>query len=116
VVLVRGVVSHEALMRRMTGRRTCTKCGEIYNVYSRAPKVKDKCDLDGAPLSQRSDDNADAVETRLKAYEESTAPLIDYYHKSGRLVEIDGEQPVDEVYERLISIIDRSESRTVQQN
>ena len=72
------------------------------------------CDLDGAPLAQRSDDNPDAVENRLEAYEESTAPLIDYYKKSGRLVEIDGERPVAEVYGKLISVIDSSESRTVQ--
>ena len=116
VVLVRVVVSHESLLQRLTGRRTCTKCGEIYNVYSRPPKVEGKCDIDGAPLSQRSDDNPDAVENRLNAYEESTAPLIDYYKTSGRLVEIDGERPVDEVYEKLISVIDSVESRTVKQN
>lgn len=116
VVLVRVEVSHESLLQRLTGRRTCTQCGEIYNIYSRPTKEAGKCDLDGAPLSQRTDDNPVAVETRLKAYEESTAPLIDYYKKSGRLVQIDGERPVAEVYERLISVIDQSGSRGVEQH
>ncbi len=116
VVLVRVVVSHEALLQRLAGRRTCTQCGEIYNVYSRPPEQADKCDLDGAPLAQRTDDNPEAVNTRLTAYEESTAPLIDYYSNSGRLVQIDGERPVDEVYDRLISVIDSSESRGVRRN
>lgn len=116
VVLVRVEVSHQSLLRRLTGRRTCTQCGEIYNIYSRPPREAGKCDLDGAPLSQRTDDNPVAVETRLKAYEESTAPLIDYYKKSGRLVQIDGERPVGEVFERLISVIDQSESRGVEQH
>jgi adenylate kinase len=116
VVLVRVVVSHDSLLKRLTGRRTCNRCGEIYNVYSRPPKVDGRCDLDGGSLTQRSDDNPDAVENRLKAYEESTAPLIDYYKNSGRLIEIDGEKPVGEVYEKLISVIDSSESRTVQKN
>ena len=110
IVLVRVVVSDEALMKRLTGRRNCTSCGEIYNIYFRPPRQEGICDLDGATLAQRSDDNVDAVRTRLTAYEESTAPLIDFYRASGRLVEIDGELPVGEVFEKLITIIDESGS------
>ncbi|MEP7274284.1 MAG: adenylate kinase [Acidobacteriota bacterium] len=116
VVLVRVVVSHDALMKRLTGRRTCPVCGEIYNIYSRPPKQEGVCDVDGATLTQRSDDNPEAVSTRLTAYEESTKPLIDYYKNSGRLVQIDGERPVSEVYEKLISVIEGSESRVVPGN
>lgn len=110
VMLLRVVVARKSLIKRLTGRRTCTKCGEIYNIYSRSPRVEGRCDLDGMPLSQRSDDNPEAVEMRLIAYEQSTAPLIDYYRSDGRLVEIDGERPIDEVFRKLTAIVADSAS------
>ena len=113
VVLVRVVVSDEALMKRLTGRRNCPCCGEIYNIYFRPPRQEGVCDLDGTPLAQRSDDNAGAVGTRLAAYEESTAPLIEFYRAGGRLVEIDGELPVEKVFQKVITIIDESAVRNV---
>lgn len=102
----RIVVSEEALSKRLTGRRACSKCGEIYNIYFRPPKVEGVCDLDGAPLTQRSDDHPAPVSRRLEEYKRSTAPLIDYYRQSGRLIEIDGEMPVNEVFEKLVATID----------
>src|SRR5215470_12094774 len=105
VHLARIVVSEEALFKRLTGRRACTKCGEIYNIYFRPPKVEGVCDLDGAPLTQRSDDTPETVSRRFEAYKTSTAPLINYYHQSGRLAEVDGDRPVDEVFEQLSSVI-----------
>lgn len=113
VVVVRIIVSRESLLERLTGRRTCTGCGEIYNVYARPPKREGICDLDGAPLTQRSDDNPEAVSTRLAAYEKLTAPMIDYYRPSGRLHEVDGERPVGEVHSALVGAIDASETRSV---
>jgi adenylate kinase len=92
-------------MKRLTGRRTCTKCGEIYNVFLRPPQREGFCDLDGAPLSHRSDDKPETVSTRLEAYEQSTKPLIDYYRQSRRLIEIDGERPVDEVFHDLRAVL-----------
>jgi adenylate kinase len=106
IVAVRIAVPRESLIKRLTGRRTCTKCGEIYNIFYRPPAREGFCDLDGAPLEQRSDDNEESVERRLAAYEASTAPLIDYYRRSGRLIEVDGERPVQEVFERLSEAID----------
>jgi adenylate kinase len=105
VILLRVVVSEDSLMKRLTGRRTCSQCGEIYNVYLRPPQHEGFCDLDGAPLEQRSDDNAESVTTRLRAYEESTAPLIDFYRSSGRLFEINGELPVDEVFRSVMNVV-----------
>lgn len=104
--LARVVVSEEALFKRLTGRRECPTCGEIYNVYFRPPKVDEVCDLDGAALTRRSDDNPESVSKRFEEYKRSTAPLIDYYRQSGRLIEIDGEQPVNEVFEQLWAAID----------
>lgn len=106
VILARVVVSEDSLMKRLTGRRICSQCGEIYNIYLRTPQHEGFCDLDGAPLLQRSDDNAESVQTRLRAYEESTAPLIDYYRISGRLLEIDGERPVEEVFRAVMDEVE----------
>lgn len=101
----RIVVSEEVLSKRLTGRRQCPNCGEIYNMYFRPPKVDCVCDLDGAPLTQRGDDHPEAVSRRLEEYKRSTAPLIDYYRQSGRLIEINGELPVNEVFEKLLAAI-----------
>ena len=102
----RIVVPEDALFKRLTGRRECSKCREIYNIYFRPPKVDGVCDLDGAPLTQRSDDHPEPVSRRLEEYKRSTAPLIDYYSKSGRLIEINGEQPVNVVFEKLLAAVD----------
>ena len=104
--LARIVVSEEALFNRLTGRRACPTCGEIYNIHFRPPKVEDVCDLDGAPLTQRSDDTPEAVSRRFEEYRRSTAPLIDYYQQSGRLIELNGERPVSEVFDQLCAVID----------
>jgi adenylate kinase len=102
----RIVVSEEALLKRLTGRRACSKCGEIYNIYFNPPKVEGVCDLDGAPLMQRSDDHPEAVSRRLEEYKRSTAPLIDYYRQCGGLIEVNGELPVGDVFEKLLAAVD----------
>jgi adenylate kinase len=104
--LARVVVPEEVLFKRLTGRRACPVCGEIYNIYFRPPKVPGICDLDGAALTERSDDNPESVSKRFEEYQRSTAPLIDYYRQSGRLVEIDGELPVSEVFDKLLAAIE----------
>jgi len=111
VVFMRVGVREETLFKRLTGRRTCAKCGEIYNVYLRPPKIEGVCDLDGAPLTHRSDDNPESVSKRLEEYRQSTAPLIDYYRESGRLVEVDGELPVEGVFEKLRGVIESSDGQ-----
>jgi adenylate kinase len=104
--LARIVVSEDALFNRLTGRRACPACGEIYNIHFRPPKVEDVCDIDGAPLTQRNDDTPEAVSRRFEEYRRSTAPLIDYYQQSGRLIELNGELPVSEVFDQLCAVID----------
>lgn len=105
VVLVRVTVHKDTLLKRLTGRRLCPVCGEIYNIYFKPPQQVGKCDLDGATLTQRSDDNEEKVGTRLQAYVESTTPLFDYYGKSGRLVVVDGERPVEEIFSDLSNLL-----------
>ncbi len=106
VFLVRVMVHEESLIKRLTGRWTCPKCGEIYNINFRSPKQAGICDLDGESLRQREDDNLESVTRRFAEYKASTAPLIDYYRQSGRLIEIDGEGKVEEVFEKLCSVIE----------
>lgn len=105
VLLVRVVVNEDVLFKRLTGRWTCTKCGEIYNVYFRPPKREGVCDLDGEPLRQRDDDKPEAVTRRFEEYW-ATAAMIDYYKQSGRLIEIDGDGEVETVFEKLCALID----------
>ena len=99
-------VPNDELFRRLTGRRTCPVCGEIYNIYSRPPKFDEVCDLHtDTTLLHRSDDNDESVRTRLETYETSTAPLLDYYRGTGRLEKIDGTGAVEEIYQQLEKLI-----------
>lgn len=107
VRLVSLSVPREALMKRLTGRRSCSKCGEIYNLYFRPPQKEGICDLCGGVLIHRVDDNEETVSTRLTAYEQQTAPLIEYYGESGRLLSISGERAVDEVFADICSALEQ---------
>lgn len=99
-------VPREELMRRLTGRRSCPVCGEIYNVYSKPPKVEGRCDLHpDAELVHRADDNEESVSTRLATYDELTKPLIEYYERSGRLKKVDGRGELEDIYSRLDKLI-----------
>ncbi|HEX6279450.1 MAG TPA: adenylate kinase [Pyrinomonadaceae bacterium] len=99
-------VPREELMRRLTGRRTCPVCGEIYNVYSQPPEVEGRCDQHpDSELTHRADDNEESVSTRLATYDEQTKPLIEYYEKSGRLTKVDGTGEVEDIYEELDKLV-----------
>jgi adenylate kinase len=99
-------VPRDELMRRLTGRRSCPVCGEIYNIYSKPPKSDNVCDKHGdAQLVHRADDNEESVSTRLATYDEQTKPLLDHYEKSGRLKKLDGTGEVEEIYSELERLI-----------
>ena len=88
------------LLRRITGRRVC-QCGESYHVdFLNGKTVCDKC---GGTLYQRADDNEETVKERLSVYEKQTAPLIDYYQKAGKLVSVDGDKSIEEVFALLVN-------------
>jgi adenylate kinase len=99
-------VPRAELMQRLTGRRSCPVCGEIYNIYSKPPAVENRCDLHpDAELVHRADDNEESVSTRLETYDEQTKPLIAYYENSGRLNKIDGRGELEEIYSALDKLI-----------
>jgi adenylate kinase len=95
----------EVLVERASGRWTCRGQGHIYHEKFNPPKVAGKCDFDNTELYQREDDKTDTVARRIRVYLEQTAPLVDYYKAEGKLVEIDGTQPIDEVTTALLSAI-----------
>ncbi|HXG29853.1 MAG TPA: adenylate kinase [Nevskiales bacterium] len=94
-------VKFDALMKRLTGRRTCKDCGQMYNVYYSPPRKDGVCDRCGGELLQRADDNEDTIGNRLKVYQDQTEPLIEYYQKQGKLAAIDGEGDIEEIYARI---------------
>lgn len=96
----------DILERRLTGRRTCPDCGEIYNVYFKPPEKENICDLPPfSQLKQRDDDTEERVRARMAVYERETAPLIEYYEDSGRLQRVDGTQETQEVYSDLEKMV-----------
>jgi adenylate kinase len=94
-------VDFEILMKRLTGRRTCSKTGQVLNIYFSSPAELEACRKAGGELLQRDDDNEATITNRLKVYEQQTAPLVDYYVKRGMLQKVDATGPVDDVYARL---------------
>jgi adenylate kinase len=97
VVAISIVVGYNQLQRRITGRRICPVCKSIYNIYSSPSKVPDKCDLEGAVLTQRSDDTESVFHDRMKVFKEQTAPVVDHYRALGRFKEVNGDQAVEAV-------------------
>ena len=98
-------LSYTNLVRRLTGRRTCVLCGEIYNIYFRPPKVEGRCDRDGGELTQRADDREEVIRERLNAYERQTQPLIDFYRQRRALLDVDAEAPPEELTRRLLTLL-----------
>ena len=81
-------IPREVIIDRLTTRRTCTNCGEIYNIKSKPPKVDSICDVCGSAIVQRDDETLEAIENRLQVYNEQTAPLVDFYRNEGLLVSV----------------------------
>jgi len=104
-------VEYNELLQRITGRRTCPTCGRIYNVHSQPPKVEGICDVDGGRLVVRPDDTEEVVAERLKAYQRQTLPLVEYYRAKGRLVDVNGDQPVEAVAAQAMVAIEKNVNR-----
>ena len=91
-------VPTDVLTRRITGRRTCKECGEIYNIYSKPTKVEGVCDRCGGELTQRKDDNEESLKVRLDEYSNNTEPVIDYYEKKNMVSHINADASMDEIW------------------
>jgi adenylate kinase len=98
-------VSNDVLMKRLTGRRTCSTTGKLLNIYFSDKKEIDACVRAGGTLIQRDDDKEDTIRNRLQVYTRQTAPLIEHYSALGLLRTVAAEEPVAEVYRRLRSAL-----------
>ena len=96
-------VDEKVIVRRITGRRICPKCAAVYHVENLRPRVDGKCDKDGSSLLQRPDDTAEVVVTRLKNYNEQTAPLVDYYKRKNTVYDIDANEEAEDVRDLMFS-------------
>ena len=95
----------DVLVERLINRRSCPKCGKIYNLKSSAPKVEGKCDICNVDLIQRKDDTKETAVLRFETYNRETKPLLDFYKNEGILVQINANQGIDAVYKELKSVI-----------
>lgn len=95
------------LIERASGRWTCRENGHIYHQTFSPPKQAGICDVDGSELYQRDDDKVETVTKRIRVYLEQTMPLVEYYRKSGKLVEIDGTQTVEQVTKELLAALEK---------
>ena len=91
-------IEDDELIKRITGRRLCPTCGEIFNIYYKAPAKEGVCDKCGAELITRKDDNLESLNVRLQEYHKNTQPVIEYYEKAGLVANVDAKQGVDEVF------------------
>ena len=98
-------VPEAVLVGRLSGRRTCSKCGAIWHVEHQPTKQADKCDNCGGPLIQRSDDQPSAIAKRLEVYRSQTAPLLAYYRDRRVLREIDANRSPDVIYQELLKLM-----------
>jgi len=97
----------DVLVTRLSGRWTCRANGHVFHAMFNLPKEDGVCDLDGSELYQRDDDKVETVKRRIQVYTEQTAPLIKYYREAGKLVEIDGARPIEEVTVALMEAVSK---------
>ena len=97
----------DVLIERLSGRWTCRANGHVFHALFNPPKQAGVCDLDGSELYQRDDDKVETVTRRIQVYTEQTAPLIAYYREAGKLIEIDGAQPIEQVTAALMEAISK---------
>ncbi|MDA0679021.1 MAG: adenylate kinase [Proteobacteria bacterium] len=98
-------VDFDVLMKRLTGRRTCSLTGKLLNIYFSSQGELDECTNAGGELIQREDDNEETIKNRLNVYREQTEPLIDYYRKRGKLQTVNADGSIDDVYDRFKNAI-----------
>lgn len=99
-------VEDRLLVERLTKRRVCSECGSTYHLLFDPPEVEEVCDECGGQIIQRDDDQEETVKNRLKVYRQQTAPLIDYYSQIDLLLNIDGEQGIEEVFVAILDELD----------
>jgi adenylate kinase len=98
-------VDFDILMKRLTGRRTCSLTGKLLNVYFSTQEELDECSNAGGELQQREDDNEEVIGNRLQVYRDQTEPLVEFFRKQGKLKTVDADGTIDAVYERFLAVL-----------
>jgi adenylate kinase len=98
-------LDEDTVVRRLSARRVCPKCGALYNLLTQPPKRDEVCDRCGTPLIQRDDDKPEVISHRFEVYMRESAPLVDFYRQRGLLVEVDASQPPEAVYREVVEAI-----------
>jgi adenylate kinase len=106
LVVIQLLVDYTQLLLRLTGRRSCSACGHLYNIHSQPPLVDGVCDVDGSKLVIREDDREEVISERLAAYETQTRRVADYYRAQRRLVAINADRPMAEVTVQIFAVIE----------
>lgn len=99
-------VKEESIIKRLSGRRMCSKCSAVYNLSQNPPKKKGVCDSCSGTLIQREDDKPETIHKRMETYRTQTEPLIAYYKKKKLLKNIDGEQSIEKVFADIIAVLE----------
>jgi len=106
-IVIQLEVDYNQLLLRITGRRSCPTCGRIYNVHFQPPRFDEICDeAHGTKLVARNDDRLEVIQPRLTAFQEQTRPVAEYYRRTGRLISVNGDRPVDEVTDQIFRILE----------
>jgi adenylate kinase len=106
-IVIRLDVDYNQLLLRITGRRSCPTCGRIYNVHFQPPRFNEVCDeTHGTKLVARNDDRLEVIQPRLTAFQEMTRPVADYYQRTGRLISVNGDLPMDDVTDQIYRILE----------
>ncbi len=100
-------IAFDVLAGRITGRRLCKNCGEIYHLQSKPSKIEGKCDICGSELYQRKDDTIESLTVRLDEYSKQTAPVLDYYEEQGIVTKINADQPIDNVWNDVLNALEK---------
>ncbi len=99
-------VDDQIIIERMSGRRTCKACGQVYHATNNPPKVEGVCDVCGGEVIQRADDNAETVKNRLNKYHTETAPIIDYYKEKGIVIRVSGLGQIEDITKKIVDGIE----------
>jgi len=100
--VIQIMADDKILVERLSGRRTCKECGANYHIKNKRPKKAGICDECGSKLIIRDDDQPESIRNRLKVYNDKTAPLISYYERTGKLIQIDGKGSIEEIHQKII--------------
>lgn len=105
-VVLNVAVPDEEIIRRLSRRRVCPKCNAVYHLDHKPSKTEGTCDSCGGELVQRDDDNETTIANRLAVYRKSSEPLIGFYKDQGKLIEVSGTRPIDEVFDTVVALVE----------